>query len=728
MKIGEVVDKAKSPTGGQQPAAVRPRARPERPEDAAGFGPAAMPQMDQMGSSQEAPLSAPDFMPGVGNPRQDQPQQEQPPGGGTVDNILEFMSSNAEAMAKGPLVHVGLNALEQEDPNASTAAAGAFADWSMLGGFDVVAAGYEAANQWITEGADFSETYADKKDEINMRLAEDRIEFPGATMAGSIGGGILASIVPGGIANKAMRGAHWLTRGLVTAPLTGASEAALYRYNSDGTKDEIIQDAKIAAIASAMFGTALGGVGNRARKILGRNTTPTEQQAAKELLSAVNSKTAERGLPAVSAEQLSAQMKERGMEAVMADYYPDMLPMLRSAVAVKGSDGAKVALDLLASRNAIETTFPQAIDDVVAAPRSRSLEEFSKFIKARQQRLQPKYDDLFRSMEGVNFKVSGMYNALVKSFEDLPANDRGHAKAALSAFRNLAKKKAGKGDKITPRELHNVKQELYRGAKTRDAKRVYDQITEWIGERSPEYAKLSRTYANSIDQEKAYKSGYKYFTGKRQSSSDVTNFVDNLGSYAEVTAFANGARRKIAEDLNGKAPAAVQKYFVDNAHNIDKLRAAMGKERADKLLGATLAEVSSETVRRTLQRAQSDFAKPASGAEARKRATDAAIAAMSPGQSPGKIRAVMHTLLPNDTAQPNTTANLMGQFATAPLEDQPRLLRELEAISQKGLPNNRPANAAAIGGGIAGAVGAGPQAETMDDIANPLREYMQGLE
>lgn len=743
----------KSPTRGPAtPPTPTPSPIPGEPGNPMGFDPSMLPETPDR-STREQPKGGPHPMnPAVLAQRKtvaSQPAQ-QDSGAGGFDSFMEFVTGEKRGSQKSPdggqddagmlsliyeglmggsLVRQGKDMLEGEQ-TSGTAGAGAMLDWGFMGGFDALAAADNAAAEWLKNGADFSETYADTQNDINARLAENRIEYGGSTTVGSILGGVGAAIGPGMLADKAMRGAGWLTRALTVTPATASGEAALYRYNSDGTKEEIMRDARNAAIWSVVLGGPTAFVGNRIRNLRGKNSTNSERMAGQELLNAINAKQNERGLPKMTPDQFAQAAKERGFDAVMGDYYPEMQGLMSSALAEGSSEGAKKVLAVLSRRNDIETSFPQVIDDVVNVPRARSVKSFKANVKKRHESLRPKYDAVFKEMDGVRFNRAGMTRSLIESFEDMPIDgvDRKQIKKAINDFRELVKARTGaKGREITARELHGVKQEFYkRNSRNPAGERVYSQINAWIAERNDEYGKLSKTYATALKEQNAYEDGYRYFTGKKEDAGDVVERMGSLGTYAEAHAFATGARRKLVEDLNGKSPNGVLNYFKNNAHSIDKLKQVLGPERTDKLLGAVMAETASEQLRLTLNKASRQFSDPKTGRQKRQAVVDALISSMGRGRSPGRLRALFNTLVPEDISEPKNVTNLYGQFAAAPLEDQPKLMRQLEAIAKGGLPNARGTRATMLGGGVAG--GLAP-AETIRDYLgsadNPIDLNME---
>jgi len=311
--------------------------------------------------------------------------------------------------------------------------------------------------------------------------------------------------------------------------------------------------------------------------------------------------------------------------------------------------------------------------------------------------------------------------AVADSYSDMPVGDAGQMREAMASFRKILNSKStGKkdGKRLTMRALHNAKQEFYRANKGNPAaQRVYDMTTQWLSEIDPDYAKLSRTYASAIHDEKAFNTGYKYFTGKQQTSDDVQAVMSRLGTYSELTAFAQGARRKLMEDLKGKSPQAVSKYLFEQSYKVDMLKAALGEERAHKLLGAVMAEVAGETTLRSLNAGKAAAANSDQAPQITKQLADAAIAMLSPGRSPGRVRAVTNTLLPRDAQSPTTAANIIGEYATAPLESHSQLFRQLNDLAKFGKPTGKN-RTATMTGGFAGAT----QAEAQNEIQRYLEQ------
>lgn len=594
---------------------------------------------------------------------------------------------------------------------AGTAAA---IDHAYLGGADFVIAADRAAQRWLGEGASFGTEFANEKQAVNFKLAEEREAHPIASTVGAMAGSAIAMAAPGGAVDKAFRGTSWFTRGVLVGGTSGALEAGTYRYNSDGTKEEILQDAGWGGLFGSAFGGAFALAGSRISNALGRTATKTEKTTARRLLAAVNARVAKEGQPEISPEDFTKLLNERGMEAVMADYYPDLLPLLKQGMAVQGTDGFAQANAVLAARTNMEKSFGMAVHDAVAAPSSRSLKEFNAATDQLQASLRPRYDTILNRAEamGVKLKPKGLVTSLKSMLDDNPMGDAGQMKSALASIDDILRGKVDNGV-VTPRALHNAKREFYRANRGNPAaKPIYDQINDWLGQIDPEYTALANTYSNSIDVDQAYTSGYRYMTGDKTTPDDVLSFADRLTTRGEVDAFVNGLRRKLAEDLQGKTPKAIENFFNNKGAKVDLLRAVMGKERVDDLMGAVFAEVNARQVTDTMRGVAKDVVRDADiPNEVRNNLANMVIATNSPGQSPGKLRALVNTLLQPERANPEVAASMMAETATTPLSQAGPMMEELGRVAQRGTADSR--NMRAM---MAAGAGSGAYNETASEV------------
>jgi len=596
-----------------------------------------------------------------------------------------------------------LGDMAQMGGSSTEAGLSTMADWASYGTADSMAA-LDASVEALLTGADPVEAYTTTQEAVNQNLQENREEFKTATTIGDIAG----AIAGGGPGIKAITKVPTMIGRLFVGSLGAGSQAGLYAINSDGSAQEIKDDVGAAMFGSALLGgagMAAGGIGRVINNKFGVGNYAYE--AGQELIKAVKNKVdlgvTDEAMRLREAKEILKNTNDP--RTVLVDAYPELRDYIPRVMNAPDNPGQRQFLDLLKHRNMVEDDFSTAITDVVNMPRLRSKEEFSAFIEQRQAAIRPKYDDLFDGLEQRNVsampkRILGTAKRIASSRDDA---DTSYMRDAITRLQKALSKGSRKDEtgrnlnRISARELHNIRRTLSKGyttkkgaykVPTRGDKLMADILSETINSMDPNYGKLARTYANTSRQKTAYDRGYKMFSSKQKASpSEFQDYLSDASSYAEVTAFTHGVRRKLFEDMSAlDTPNKVRNYMLNNGNRIEQLRAAFGTQQADAIVQSVIDTVAREETRQIGNRAVMAAVDYQPNNNTRATITNAALATLPGGNSPAAIRA-RSRLIGEDTMSPAAQAaqsDVIGRALTSPVRDAQAILQELATIGQRG--------------------------------------------
>lgn len=608
-------------------------------------------------------------------------------------------------------------------------------DMFSAGTMDHIAAA-DYARREAMNGRDFDEAYSERKELINYGLEENRIDNPAASILGSVVGGVAQGLVPLGALGKAQQLQSWFRR-TAAAGVSASGQAALYRYNSDGTPQEIKKDAMLGMAGGLLLAGAGGAIGGLLRKMTGSQSHHHEQLAAQEMLDAINRANATRGLDPMDARGLQEMIATNGPEATIAEVYPEMLPLFRAAAASDGNGaGQEAVASFLRFRNLNADQFPNAVRDAITIPRLRDPQEFAQFIGDTQKRLRPRYEAAFRAADanGTSFIPRNVVRDVDQVFRFNPTGTVKHRKEVMKilnreiAANTPAATRANPTPNMSLRSLNNVRRALNTEISTRmgrdkgmEVSGLYaalDAVTARMSGASDELAQLNRVYSNSSNVRRAYTTGYDMFKNTKSDPTSVNRFLASANSYAETTGFVHGVRRQLLEQTRKyeNNPNGIMKFLVDNTQRIDTLRAAIGQKEADDLVRSVLGAARKEQL--AVAGNAATAARPAAGvpqSPIRRLLQNLGIASMTGGA--GSVRAAGDILdgTPGvaNRGQAAAMGDVRGEALMGQLQNMPSIMSELGRTANYGRPSGLTERAVGVGGGTAGIIGqAGNAQET----------------
>ncbi len=523
---------------------------------------------------------------------------------GAADHVADFGAAIADGGAESTPEAIAMGAV----------------DYGSMGTFDAIAAAAMTLRDNPQSAEEFSAAYANNQDEVNAGLHYTREQRPVATGVGNI----LGALAPGAVGAKATQGLlnfsnaaaryaqNFLVRNLTVALPAGA-EAALYRYNSDGTRQEIIRDGTYGAIGGAIFSAGANVIAGGIRRLTGRNTRVYE-----ELIGARLHRAFENAGPRLARETgdaspqaLLRSIQERGLEDTIMDIYPEMRPLITAALNSDADDARRMILDLLEARNATAIDFNTAVMDAVNVPRIRNVDEFRQFTRARQGRLGPRYDAVLDGLDQIRWRAheDDILTGLRNLGDDTGLSGRDYFEDAISNVTGRMSRVAEDGQ-ISARNLHNIVGDLgdeidalADNAPGGGLRRVRRYLQQMLVDADDEYAGLTRTYARSAADLRQFERGYHMF---RQTASDRDAFINgmrHLDTYSETTSFVQGVRRGLFERMNGfTRPTQVRNFLQENRRVIDNLKAVLGDAEVDALIDDAMSRVRIEETGRGLER------------------------------------------------------------------------------------------------------------------------------
>ena len=531
-----------------------------------------------------------------------------------ADALLPFGSGATGKM----LQELGSTPTDPEKINDVMSFSSSLADTAALGTMDGMAAANMTLEAFLSGEVGFgslSDYYNDRKEDINLGLAEAKEANRFASGAGGLVGSVLAGGgIAGGIAKGAASVAPRTARAIGRskrgrAALAGTSagiEAGIYRINSDGSLQDAQRDAGYAALGGAIF-SGLFDVGASALSRM--RSSPTQdainEALAEDILTTINGRIQLLGgQPDVTPQILAERIQREGAETVFLDLYPELLPMARE-IANLGGEGTSRATRLLEVVQAHKQgdAFREQVMDAITSDRVvQTPAAMRRTMKARKERLQPRYDRVFDAASNMRFKRQPLENFLLRSFENGPEADRATLRYVQRLFDNVEKRvkqNTPRGKRVVDRyfsmrDLHNMKVSiddriavaLRAGKPVRSLYRARNYLLDVLHQNSDEYAQLSRVYGNVSASEQAYHAGKARAKGRSFADAAVAAFFANSHrSASEMRAYAMGVRAHLLElARNSKSAEEFQQKALDSGATMDKVRSIMTPEVFDAMI------------------------------------------------------------------------------------------------------------------------------------------------
>jgi hypothetical protein len=502
----------------------------------------------------------------------------------------------AYAMLRGAGVNVDpmLDQLERGAADSGMATAMyTMLDTGSYGAADTLAQGRAQAGA-IANGAspeEAAEAGQAAQARINENLSIARTNYPGWAIAGDAAGFVAGGGPVNAAYNLALRSSRYGFRSTVAAPaFTGATEAGLYRANSDGTWEEVQRDASLGFAFGAIGGAVIGG----ASGLLGRFRSSNESlryEVGNEIYQTMAATARSRG-ETLTPQQAAAQLQNAG-DQFLTDMYPELTPILRR---VAGSDNPGVQ-DLTANfirmRNGVDFNYRDEVLNVLRSGERpmRTERQFADYVDTRQAELSPRYDALFSGVENqtvpVNDFIQQMTNDLFNRDLATYANDNA---AVREAFASVLGQPGRRPNQWTanPRQIFEVRKELRRRLRSRmqgnttgmtyqspdNLRAAIDGIDSYLNSLpiGDDLRHLNSLYGNLEEAQDAFTLGQQVVTRRNIVAEDVPDIQRTLAEGAsERAARANDtpASQQVINDiglvLGEDLSAEVLNAFVDGA-------------------------------------------------------------------------------------------------------------------------------------------------------------------
>lgn len=619
-------------------------------------------------------------------------------------------------------------------------------DQVTFGNVDNIVATYSAL-KGIVQGSDktFGENFDAKKEEVNLALHHNRKDMPGASMVGDIAGGVLGGFGLGKVGVMAVKQFPALYRffagtagSILGTGIAGGTQAALYRWNSDGSMEEVVQDGTYGAIGGMVIGSLMkGGIGGYLISKLKGNVPRAQMQLGEELYHAISAKDAvanavTKGQPvsAMTPQDLVKQLGQKDPDLLIADVYPGLERHVRRVIQndVQNPGRKLVRLrDLVAARNNAELGYANEARRVVESGKVFTDTEYAGMVKKQYEALQPQFEGIFQGLRarGVRVKGSSLYQDIMDAADNDPRIDTSasyfkeamgvlksqiKANAMKSPTSGTAARKAARETFVDPQSLHNIKREFGKRlvSKNADINRgnalIYDKIKNVLDSLDPDYSKLTSTYADAATAGAAYRAGSGLFGKKLVSPEDFAEVTSRFKSSTEGDAFVNGAKAALWNKVKGlKSAEAIRGFIAENEPRLEMLRAVLGddttQQMVDNLSALALKENTSKIVDGTVKAMNN----PSKVNDAKELLRNMMIA-----NNPGAMGAARTNAMFRIFNGGATTSELAGQNAlldnvlSSQASEAPQVLKMLDNLRRGGqLPSAVPFNAG-VGGGLGG--------------------------
>jgi len=339
---------------------------------------------------------------------------------GAIDSAVEYgvdalRNSGPMAlytMARGSGLPVDTMIREAESAPADSRLASfgrAAQDTGTYGLLDTLAQGRAQAGALVTGASpeEAAEAGQAASRRVNENLEIARANYPGWAMAGDAAGFVAGGGPINAGYNLAFRSSRYGFRANVAAPaFTGGTEAALYRFNSGGTLEEVRRDASLGFALGAIGGAVFeGGAGILSR--FRKSNESLRYEVGNEIYNAMAASARANG-EELTPQQAAARLREAPPDAFITDMYPELTPLLRDVTRSQNPGVQDLTANFLRMRNAVEFNYRDGVLDVLRSGERplRSETQFGRYIDERQAELSPRYDALLDSVEDQTVPVN----------------------------------------------------------------------------------------------------------------------------------------------------------------------------------------------------------------------------------------------------------------------------------------------------------------------------------
>ena len=595
----------------------------------------------------------------------------------------------------------------EQAPTRGDAIYSGFIDTITFGTADAMAAAENTATEYLfgdLKTADISKHYNQQKELMNLGFQKAKEAYPLSSFASGIAGDVVGGFGLAGVAVKAAkkvgpsvyRKLFGTALGrVVTGGSLAATQAGVYTWNSDGTIEEIGQNAALAAAGGVFLGAALEGavgVGRFAKKhTIGLSTDKIREIAGKELFFTIDRALRKSAAQGEVPQEIYERMI-RDPNAILPDLIPETLPILREVAAYPDADTALI--NVLRTRNVTEEVFQDQILGAIASPvMPRTKTAHAAYVKEHKKLLQPQYAEALQN-SSVRVKSANMHKSVKQQFASGTTADN-KAKNFLTAQIRRYNSKAD-GNTVSLSDMQNIKLNLNeeinkvikKGRSATPFIVARNRINDFIGEHSEDYARLNFEYGDWSDVDTAYKAGRNMMSNKSLNDTDLKNYMTTDKSATSVDAFVEGAKSQVYQTFKSVDGPKKAVKLVNSNDFKNKMTVVLGNDGfaafKNFVEDAASKEVTRETFNAALTATQpkQDLSSPTQAL------LDTNIVANTVlGRATGVASSTAAGRLLRSAPNKEAIAGVMSDMLATKAQDATKFIENIQNLGEPSLPN-----------------------------------------